>query len=50
MDYLGRIDNIANIRLGGDVLLSDPAKETLLTATTELIHFHVPSVNNIKYC
>ena len=50
MEYLGRINNVASIRLGGDVLLSEIAKETLLTATQELIHFHVPSVRNIKYC
>ena len=79
MEYLGRINDVASIRLGGDVLLSEMAKKTLLArnfnathsykvdfsqkkiftvslenlalaATKELIHFHVPSVRNIKYC
>ena len=50
MEYLGRISDVASIRLGGDVLLSETAKNTLLAATQELIHFHVPSVRNTKYC
>ena len=50
MEYLGRINDVASIRLSGDVLLSEMAKKTLLAATKELIHFHVPSVRNIKYC
>ena len=33
MEYLGRIDDVIRLRLSGDVLLSDDARETLLSAT-----------------
>lgn len=50
MEYLGRIDGVARVKLRGNVLQSPDAMKTILSATKELLQFHVPTLKNIYHC